>query len=331
MGPGSSFKPRLQRLLLSALLVVAAPASAVDAARESTPANAPAPSDTERADSGAVDNAETARGTTAPGAAGESLSADPATASSASGFGDSLDVAVEAALTREGLSKRVTALPLAQGKSIALLLPPPEGRQARGGLLIVPAPRAVLADPLTLTLARTAAAGDWLTLALQPRPDTARAAIRAPAAVAAENTTSTAPQKEAGATPALCAQLTAAIETLVERGVTEVIVVAVGNHVTRTLACAPALPQPVVALVAMGRWLGTLDALDVPVLELPPAQDGHALRYAEARAETARDKPRGAYRLMPVDASDERYQGGELDVAKRVRGWLAQLPRKPTA
>jgi hypothetical protein len=174
-------------------------------------------------------------------------------------------------------------------------------------LLLVPSAVATISDPLMQALAKIPPAGGWLTLAMQP------------------------PALSAASSEEFCVRLLASLAHLKTQGAFPVVLAGVGGSFDASITCvAPQLPAEIVAVAGIGRWRGALDTLAVPVLDLIPADDPAAQRVGRERVISAEQRAPGTYLQIAVPAMDERFVGGEEEVAKRLRGWLAQLPLPPT-
>jgi len=186
----------------------------------------------------------------------------------------------------------------------------PQRGKPRGAILVVPAPgRFIDETPLIRSLRSLPPAGGYSTLALQPPltdPD-------APPA--------------AGTPAALCARLGAALTALAAEGAPMIAVAAEAASVQAVLDCNAGAPPPgVQAFAALGGWQGSFDKLGVPSIEFVPLRDPVAVAAADRRA--ARPVAEGAppRRRVDIDGADRNFSGAEVEVAKRLRGWLERLP-----
>ena len=197
---------------------------------------------------------------------------------------------------------------------------PAKAAKPRGAILIVPGPRAFIDQhPSTTQLREIPAAGGWLTLALQ---------VPLQAEVAAPDAPPT-PQANAPADP-LCARITAALAFVDVTKPPLIALVAEGDSADRTQACfADGFPPNVRAFAAVGRWRGKLEGIKVPSIEFVPALDPAAIREADRRVKSARQPNMPPHRRVDIDAADRAFKGAEVDVAKRLRGWLEKLPPPP--
>jgi len=180
----------------------------------------------------------------------------------------------------------------------------------RGAILVVPAPgRFIDETALIRSLRSLPPAGGYSTLAVQP-PLTDAAA--------------TASAAKGGA---LCPRLAAALTALAAEGAPLVAVAAEAGSVQAVLDCnAGAPPSGVQAFAAIGHWQGDFDRLGVPSIEFVPMRDAAAVAAAERRAAkpVAEDAP--PRRRVDLDGVDRHFDGADVEVAKRLRGWLERLP-----
>jgi len=204
---------------------------------------------------------------------------------------------------------------------------PAKAAKPQGAILIVPGPRAFIDQhPGTTQLREIPAAGGWLTLALQVplQAEVAPEQAPAPASDATPPTPANAPVDP------LCARITAALAFVDATKPPLIALVAEGESADRAQACfADGFPPNVRAFAAVGRWRGKLDGLKVPSIEFVPALDPVAIREADRRRKTARQPNTPPHRRVDIDAADRAFKGGEVDVAKRLRGWLEKLPPPP--
>ena len=197
----------------------------------------------------------------------------------------------------------------------------PTRDKPRGAILIVPAPgRFIDETALIRSLRSLPPAGGYSTLAVQP-PLTA-AAQPAPTAATAQDSTAAAAGGDA-----LCARLTAALTALAAEGAPLVAIAAEAGSVEAVLDCNAGAPPPGVrAFAAIGRWHGNFDKIGVPSIEFVPMRDAAAVAAAERRAAkpVAADAP--PRRRVDLDGVDGHFDGADVEVAKRLRGWLERLP-----
>lgn len=180
-----------------------------------------------------------------------------------------------------------------------------------GAVLLIPALGGAVSDALLLALAAAPTASGWLTMAMQ-----------SPGATPTTND----PGGE------LCARISASLKFLQAQHVTPVVLAGIGRSVDHSLACfSDKLPAEITALVGIGRWHGSLNGLELPVLDVLPAADRAAQRASGQRAVDAKQRARGSYRQISIDAANDLFEGGQEEVAKRLRGWLIQLPLRSKA
>ncbi|MGH8595224.1 MAG: hypothetical protein ACREXT_01050, partial [Gammaproteobacteria bacterium] len=133
-----------------------------------------------------------------------------------------------------------------------------------------------------------------------------------------------------GTTPdepaAFCARLSVAMTHFADKQITRIAWVAIGDALDRARACyAKGLPANVIAVAGLGYWKTTLDDIKRPAIGLVPSGDPLAVAAADRRYLETKQKPSVAYRRVVIDVQDKNFQGGELEAAKHVRGWLAQF------
>jgi hypothetical protein len=250
----------------------------------------------------------------------------PAAAANESAAANSREHELSALLTRLTLDDELLWLEAAGERFFAFRRTPPRGKP-RGTILIVPAPgRFIDETALIRSLRSLPLAGGYSTLAVQP-PLT-DAATPSPTAEPTPDA-STVPDASAGATRSgpLCARLTAAMTAIAAEGAPLVAVAAEGGSVQAVLDCnAGAQPAGVQAFAAIGRWQGSFDRLGVPSIEFVPMRDPSAVAAAERRAAkpVAEDAP--PRRRVDLDGVDGHFDGADVEVAKRLRGWLERLP-----
>ena len=93
------------------------------------------------------------------------------------------------------------------------------------------------------------------------------------------------------------------------------------------LGCYPdGLPSTVHALAAVGGWQGSVAALKVPFIEFVPARDPAAVAAADRRAAVPVEDGAPPRRRVDLHGIDRYFSGADVDVAKRLRGWLEHLP-----
>lgn len=216
--------------------------------------------------------------------------------------------AIVAVLERLAVAGQVEVVQSNDKSFLTWVTPPHRSNTPVGAVLLIPAPPGAVSDTLLLALVEAPTASGWLTMAMQPpgtTPDTS---------------------------DEFCARLAASLKFLQTRQVMSVVLTGIGRSVDHSLACyAGKLPAEIAGVVGIGRWHSSLKALELPVLDVPPAADREAQRSARERTVTAQGRARSAYRQISIDAVDDRFEGAEAEVAKRLRGWLAQLPLRPKA
>lgn len=192
----------------------------------------------------------------------------------------------------------------------------PAQDKPRGAILIVPAPgRFIDETPLIRSLRSLPPAGGYSTLAVQlPLGEEAASAA-------------TSEQAPAAGGGALCARLSAALTALAAEGAPLVAVAAEAGSVQAVLDCNAGAPPPgVQAFAAIGRWQGSFDKLDVPSIEFVPMRDAVAVAAAERRAAKPAGEGAPPRRRIDLDGADRHFDGADVEVAKRLRGWLERLP-----
>ena len=221
------------------------------------------------------------------------------------------ETAIAAVLERLGVAGQVEVVQSNDESFLTLVTPPHRSNTPVGAVLLIPAPPGAVSDTLLLALVEAPTASGWLTMAMQP-----------PATTPATNDTS----------DEFCARLAASLKFLQTRQVMPVVLAGIGRSVDHSLACyAGKLPVEIAGVVGIGRWHSSLKALELPVLDVPPAADRQAQQAARQRTVTAEGRAQSAYRQISIDAADDRFEGAEAEVAKRLRGWLTQLPLRPKA
>jgi len=272
-----------------------------------------------------------------PSGAQEPATASPAVAAAPAGAGDDAATApaypaqpADAPRTAESggredeLSALLPRLALddellwleAGGKRFFAFRRAPARDKPRGAILIVPAPgRFIDETPLIRSLRNLPPAGGYSTLAVQP--PLAGEVVPAP---------TTEPATSAGSDP-LCARLSAALTALVAEGAPLVAIAAEAGSVQAVLDCNGGAPPPgVQAFAAIGRWQGSFDALDVPSIEFVPMRDTVAVAAAERRAAKPAAPGAPPRRRVDLDGVDGHFDGADVEIAKRLRGWLERLP-----
>ncbi len=292
----------------------APPAAPVPAGADMAPvpAGATSPSSAADAPAGAASPAETAD--------------VPAAAANESAAAKGREHELSALLPRLALEDELLWLE-ADGERFFAFRRTPTRNKPRGAILIVPAPgRFIDETALIRSLRSLPPAGGYSTLAVQP-PLTAAA----PPARTAEPTpdAGTAPDATAAAAggDALCARLTAALAAIAAEGAPLVAIAAEAGSVQAVLDCNAGAPPPgVQAFAAIGRWQGSFDRLGVPSIEFVPMRDAAAVAAAERRSAkpVAEDAP--PRRRVDLDGVDGHFDGADVEVAKRLRGWLERLP-----
>ncbi len=231
------------------------------------------------------------------------------TSAAAVTFSTPREAAIAKTLKQLGVAGEIASVPDGEQHFLALVTAPPTSTPPQGMVLLVPAVQGAVSDPLILALAAAPPASGWLTMAVQPPANAARMPVDA------QN--------------AFCARITASLKFLQARGAPPVVLVGVGRSFEISRAClADQTPGKVAGLVGFGRWLGALNPQEVPLLDIPPTADPVAVQAAHLRAVVAVTRAQTTYRQIPIDALDERFEGAEQEAAKRLRGWLIQLPRK---
>jgi hypothetical protein len=106
-----------------------------------------------------------------------------------------------------------------------------------------------------------------------------------------------------------------------------VAVAAEAGSVEAVLDCnAGAQPAGVQAFAAIGRWQGSFDRLGVPSIEFVPMRDAAAVAAAGRRAAKPVAEGASPRRRVDLDGVDRHFDGADVEVAKRLRGWLERLP-----
>jgi hypothetical protein len=126
--------------------------------------------------------------------------------------------------------------------------------------------------------------------------------------------------------PAALSRITAALAHLQADGITEVAVLGLDDGaalVARALGAGLGGGN-ITAFAARGRWEGSVEALDVPRLELLPGRDPLARKHAAARARASSggDMP---YRRREYPGAARDFTGHDDGVARDLRGWLHEL------
>ncbi len=200
-------------------------------------------------------------------------------------------------------AKTVQWLEADGGKFLTLEAAPKASIEPIGAVMVVSGARRTLADPLVTALREAVVRGGWFTLAVQS-PLIAADAL---------------PKTVTEATAKLCPRLTAAFAHLKTKQMTKVVVVGLDTGVVDTLACfKEGLPSEVVALTLISGDAGVGD-LTLPTLKIMPELGGRELRVSTVE----HDERRREWVIAGVDA---RFAGAEVEVARRLRGWLTHLP-----
>ena len=236
----------------------------------------------------------------------------PIKEAAAAAFTAPRETAIAAVLERLGVAGQVEVVKGNDESFLTLVTSPHRSETPVGAVLLIPAPPGAVSDTLLLALVEAPTASGWLTMAMQPPPTK----------LATSDDTS----------DEFCARLAASLKFLQTRQVMPVVLAGIGRSVDHSLACyAGKLPAEIAGVVGIGRWHSSLKALELPVLDVPPAADREAQQTARQRTVTAEGRARSDYRQISIDAVDDRFEGAEAEVAKRLRGWLTQLPLKPKA
>ena len=185
---------------------------------------------------------------------------------------------------------------------------------AHGAVLIIPdfSRATAPSHELINALREAPAAGGWGTLAIELPivPLTASAAAVTEAA------------------SALCPRLTASLAHIAGRKLTRTVVVGVGASFDYAMACfKDKLPADIVGVVGVGAWQHEIKDPKLPIFDVVPTLDPHATRLADIRRQAALTVSPSVYRQASIDGVDRWFIGAEVEVAKRLRGWLTQLPR----
>ncbi len=255
---------------------------------------------------------------------GQAIPTDPAASATPGGREAELAALVPARTADDEL----VWLDATEGRFFAFRRNPTRGAAPRAAVLIVPGSRAFIdQNPLTLELREIPRHGGFTTLAVQvplveatppPPPGPPTAPPADPAAAPAAPTAVPDP---------LCGRLTAALALLESTRPPYIALVAEGESAERVQACyATGLPPSVKAFAAIGSWRGKLADLKVPSIEFVPARNARAMKEADRRRLSMPKPPAPPHRREDIDAVDQHFKGAELDVAKRLRGWLEKLP-----
>lgn len=117
------------------------------------------------------------------------------------------------------------------------------------------------------------------------------------------------------------ARILRAMEFLIEDGAKQIVIVGdAGGAVLARRYLADNRPAAVFALATVGRWVGEVGEIGVPVMELVPGRDAVALKLSEQRKTEALRFQSHQHELVVVAAADSMYTGFEAEIAKRVRG-----------
>ncbi len=241
--------------------------------------------------------------------------AEPAAATGAAADEDQLvaalasnppELAAALALRRTELRGELKALKAGDDVFVALLTPPANTQPSLAVLFALGADDQ-LREPLARALVQGMADGGWLGLAIQ----------------------SPTPGEHYG--KALCARLTAAIDAAKERGARQVVLGAVGTAFDAGMACFnDKLPSEIAALIGLGTWRANLSAVKIPCADVTANASASAQTALRERTNLPQALTAG-YRKLIIDAADDHFTGAEQEVAKRLRGWLAQLTRNAKA
>ena len=221
------------------------------------------------------------------------------------------------------------------GKFFAFNRKPKKGKP-RGAILIVPAPGEFIDQrALIRTLRGLPPAGGFQTLAMQPplkrvADGAAAAPSVADAAQAATEETATPDAAPTGALPiaaGFCPRVAAALAALSAEGAPMLAIVTADDSTPALLGCYPdGLPSTVHALAAVGGWQGSVAALKVPFIEFVPERDPAAVAAADRRAAVPVEDGAPPRRRVDLHGIDRYFGGADVDIAKRLRGWLEHLP-----
>ncbi len=281
----------------------------------------------------ATDSAAAAAADAAAQAAEEGGQSSPAAPTADAGR----EAEIAAMLPRLATDDELRWLEAGSTKFFAFSRKPKQG-EPRGAILIVPAAGEFIDErALTRTLRSLPPAGGFATLALQP-PLSPAVAPAAEAAVDAAAQTAVAEDPGAAAsTPAapesvavhadFCPRIAAALAALEGAGAPLLAIAAAGDSVPAVLACYPdGLPSGVGAFAAIGGWQGSLAALKVPTIEFVPGRDPAAVAAANRREAVPLRDDEPPRRRVDLDGVDRSFAGADVEIAKRLRGWLERLP-----
>ena len=222
------------------------------------------------------------------------------------------ETAIAKVLKHRGVTGEIARVPAGDETFLALVTSPRKSAAPQGAVLLLPTLQGAVSDPLILALAAAPPVSGWLTMVMQP-----------PAGASGMPT---------DAKNVLCARIMASLKFLQGRGAQPVVLAGIGRSFEIGRAClADKKPAEIIGLVGLGRWQGNLNTEETPLLDIPPTADPRALQAAQQRAIVTETRAQSPYRQLPIDALDERFVGAEQAVAKRLRGWLIQLPRNPKA
>lgn len=181
----------------------------------------------------------------------------------------------------------------------------------KGALLVVPPYGEFIGkDEMTDAYLGEFPVNGWSALAVQP-PLLSRLAERGDYDALADKTV---------------ARILHAIEFLKREGAERIVIVAnAEGAVLARRVLVDSRPAGVSAFATVGRWVGAVDDIGVPVFELVAERDSSALELSKGRkTETERIESQ-PYELVMVAAADPTYTGFEREIAKRVRGWADRV------
>lgn len=182
----------------------------------------------------------------------------------------------------------------------------------KGAILLVPdAAEFIGQDGLLHSLRRIPTDGGWATLALQSPLLPATASLADYAAVAA----------------ASCARVAAALAYLQGQALRRIAIAAKGHGADRVLGCLQdAAPRELIAFAGIGSWSGDPEPLELPILDIVATRNPDAVRAADRRAAAVEAGAPAPYRRLDIDGADRSFIGAEIEVAKRLRGFLDHVP-----
>ncbi len=221
------------------------------------------------------------------------------------------------------------------GKFFAFSRKPKKGKP-KGAILIVPAPGEFIdQSALIRTLRGLPPAGGFQTLAMQPPLKPAAAAptpsVAEPAeAATGETDSAAAPSAEPASTAVagqFCPRVAAALAALTADAAPLLVIVTAGDSTSALLGCYPdGLPSTVHAVAAVGGWQGSVATLKVPFIEFVPQRDPIAVAAADRRDAVPVEEGAPPQRRVDLHGIDRYFSGADVEVAKRLRGWLEHLP-----